>query len=167
MATETQKHLVAASEKYAESFDKGHLASPPAKKYLIVTCMDARIDTTAAFGIDLGDAHIIRNAGGNAKDAYRSILISQHLLGTKEILLIKHTKCGMLTFSNADARKIVNEHQGKEVIGPEFDFESFGDLEEGVRDDVKWLKENGGVVEGAVVSGWVYQVTDGKVKQVV
>ncbi|TKA80319.1 hypothetical protein B0A55_02205 [Friedmanniomyces simplex] len=161
------KHLIAASDEYAKNFDQGHLPSPPAKKYLIVTCMDARIDTTAAFGISLGDAHVIRNAGGNAKDAYRSILISQHLLGTTEILLVKHTKCGMLTFSNEEARKIVNGHQGKEVCGPEFDFQPFGDLEEGVRGDVEWLRGNGGVLEGAVVSGWVYGVEDGRVRQVV
>lgn len=70
--------------------------------------MDARIDTTGAFGIDLGDAHVIRNAGGNAKDALRSILISQHLLGTREIILVKHTGCGMVTFTNADALKVSN-----------------------------------------------------------
>ncbi|KAK3069352.1 hypothetical protein LTR53_012357 [Teratosphaeriaceae sp. CCFEE 6253] len=124
--------------------------------------MDARIDTFNAFGIAVGDAHIIRNAGGNARDAYRSILISQHLLGTTEIILIKHTGCGMLTFSNEDARKVVNGHQGKEVCGPGFDFQPFGDLDAAVKGDVEWLRSSGGVVEGGVVSGWVYGVEDGK-----
>ncbi len=111
MATENQKNLVSKNEQYVSEFKSGDLALPPAKKYLVgkllnmrtlmiktdrikVTCMDARIDPAAAFGIDLGDAHIIRNAGGNAKDALRSILISQHLLGTREIILVKHTGCG-------------------------------------------------------------------------
>ncbi|KAK6428795.1 hypothetical protein LTR95_015063, partial [Oleoguttula sp. CCFEE 5521] len=85
MATQIQKDLVKSNEQYASKFTEGHLALPPAKKYLVVTCMDARIDPKSAFGISLGDAHIIRNAGGNAKDALRSILISQHLLGTREI----------------------------------------------------------------------------------
>lgn len=128
--------------------------------------MDARIDPAAAYGIDLGDAHVIRNAGGNAKDALRSILISQHLLGTREILLIKHTGCGMLTFSNADVLSVVAKNQGLGVLAGTFDFQPFPDLEQGVRDDVAWLKSHSALVKGTEVSGWVYEVETGKVRKV-
>ena len=107
-----QKNLESASEKYSSSFDKGHLPLPPGKKYLVLTCMDARIDPARAFGIELGDAHVIRNAGAMASDALRSIIISEQLLGTQEILLVKHTGCGMLTFKNEDAVKLVGANLG-------------------------------------------------------
>ncbi|TVY47858.1 Uncharacterized protein LCER1_G008372, partial [Lachnellula cervina] len=110
--TPIQENLVSKNEAYGKSFTKGHLALPPAKHYAIVTCMDARIDPAAAYGIDLGDAHVIRNAGGNAIDALRSLVISQQLLGTKEILLIKHTGCGMLTFDTEAATGIVEKNLG-------------------------------------------------------
>lgn len=130
--------------------------------------MDARIDPAAAFGIDLGDAHIIRNAGGNAKDALRSVLISQHLLGTREIILVKHTGCGMLTFTNIDALKIVAQNSGTGILSSSFDFQPFQDLEQAVKDDVAWLQSNGAVVhEGVAISGWVYEVETGKTKQIV
>lgn len=134
---------------------------------LSVTCMDARIDAHQQFGVDIGDAHIIRNAGGNAKDALRSILISQHLLGTREIILVKHTGCGMVTFTNADALKIVAQNQGAGVLSSTFDFQPFPDVEQGVRDDIEWLKNNGAVVNDTKLSGWVYEVETGKTRQIV
>jgi len=140
---------------------------PPAKKYLVVTCMDARIDPAAAFGIDLGDAHVIRNAGGNAKDALRSVLISQHLLGTREIILVKHTDCGMLTFTNTDALKVVAGNVGAGVLASTFDFQPFPDLEKGVKDDVEWLRSHSALVKGVEVSGWVYDVRTGKTSKVI
>jgi len=112
MATAHQQNLISSNDKYASAFTKGDLALPPAKHYLVLTCMDARIDPAAAFGIELGDAHVIRNAGALASDALRSIVISQQLLGTKEILLIKHTGCGMLTFQESDAEGIVKQNLG-------------------------------------------------------
>jgi len=166
MATENQKNLIASNEKYVAGFDKGDLALPPARKYLVVTCMDARIDPVAAFGINLGDAHVIRNAGGNAKDSLRSILISQHLLGTREIILVKHTGCGMLTFTNTDALGIVAKNQGAGVLTSTFDFQTFQDLEKAVKDDVEWLRNHSAVVKGTEVTGWVYEVETGKVRQV-
>ncbi|KAI4158619.1 MAG: hypothetical protein LQ342_007271 [Letrouitia transgressa] len=109
--------------------------------------MDARIDPAAAFGISLGDAHVIRNAGGNARDALRSLVISEQLLGTKEVLLIKHTGCGMLTFTNADAHGVVQSNLGdageKELEG--LDFQPFAELEQGVRDDVKFLNQSNAI----------------------
>ena len=131
--------------------------------------MDARIDPAAAFGISLGDAHVIRNAGGNARDALRSLVISEQLLGTNEILLIKHTGCGMLTFKNEDAHAVVEKNLGdegkKELSG--LDFQPFPDLEKGLEDDVKYLKASKAIPDSVTVSGWVYEVETGKVKSVV
>lgn len=131
--------------------------------------MDARIDPAAAFGINLGDAHVIRNAGGNAKDALRSLVISEQLLGTKEILLIKHTGCGMLTFTNQDAHDIVEKNLGSagksELAG--LDFQPFADLEKGVEDDVKYLKGSKAIPDSISITGWVYEVETGKVTNVV
>jgi len=114
--TPIQANLVTQNKAYSESFTQGHLALPPAKKYAVVTCMDARIDPASAYGITLGDAHVIRNAGASAKDALRSLVISEQLLGTEEILLIKHTGCGMLTFKNEDATGIVKQKLGEEAV---------------------------------------------------
>jgi carbonic anhydrase len=130
-----------------------------------VTCMDARIDPAAAFGIALGDAHVIRNAGGNAKDALRSILISQHLLGTREIILIKHTGCGMLTFTNEDAKAAVQGNGGK--VDNAFDFQPFPELEAAVKRDVEFLTDNESFPKDVAVSGWVYDVTTGNVARIV
>lgn len=134
--------------------------------------MDARIDPSSAFGIPLGDAHIIRNAGASAKDALRSLVVSEQLLGTNEILLIKHTGCGMLTFKNEDALELVKGNLGEsgvEAVKKGFggEFIPFPDLEEEVRRDVEWLRGNEAIPEGVVVSGWVYEVETGRVRSVV
>ncbi|OJD09987.1 hypothetical protein ACJ73_09986 [Blastomyces percursus] len=197
MATPAQQNLHDQNAQYAESFNQGHLALPPAKKYLVLTCMDARIDSAAAFGISLGDAHVIRNAGANASDALRSIVISQQLLGTREILLVKHTGCGMLTFTNEQARVLVEKNLvgdadgvdgvdgvdgggigGRGALNIGFkvrqalrseleDFRPFERLEEAVRSDVKWLSGHVLVKAGIPISGWVYEVETGKVRRVV
>ena len=131
--------------------------------------MDARIDPAAAYGINLGDAHVIRNAGGNARDALRSLVISEQLLGTTEILLIKHTGCGMLTFKNEDAHAVVEKNLGaagqQELAG--LDFQPFPDLEKGVEDDVNYLKTSKAIPSSITISGWVYEVESGKVKHIV
>lgn len=131
--------------------------------------MDARIDPAAAFGIDLGDAHVIRNAGGNARDAQRSIIISEQLLGTKEIILIKHTGCGMLTFSNEDAHGLVKKNLGPSASAEiaTLDFLPFSDLETAVREDVEYLKRSATVPDDVTISGWIYEVETGKVRNVV
>lgn len=98
-----QQNLVEKNVSYSSSFTKGHLPLPPGKKYLVLTCMDARIDPASALGIELGDAHVIRNAGASARDAIRSIVISEQLLGTKEIVLVKHT--GASSLPNQIGRK--------------------------------------------------------------
>jgi len=171
MATPIQENLVTKNKDYASSFTEGHLALPPAKKYAVVTCMDARIDPASAYGISLGDAHVIRNAGASAKDALRSLVISEQLLGTEEILLIKHTGCGMLTFKNEDAAGIVRKNLGEEATAElaafKGDFLSFPELDEAVKDDVEFLKGSKLIPEKIKISGWVYEVETGKVRSVV
>jgi carbonic anhydrase len=133
--------------------------------------MDARIDPAAAYGIDLGDAHVIRNAGGNAKDALRSIVISQQLLGTNEIVVVKHTGCGMVTFDNPAATSVVEKNLGQAGVDAlsafGADFQPFPDLEGAVKSDVDLLKSSPLVTKGTNISGWVYEVETGKVRQVV
>ncbi|CAI6333600.1 unnamed protein product [Periconia digitata] len=168
MALQGEQNLTEGNKAYAASFTQGHLALPPSQKYLVLTCMDARIDPSAAFGIPLGAAHVIRNAGASARDAFRSVVISQQLLGTTEVLLVKHTGCGMLTFDNETARGIVKKNKGeaaaKEVEN--LDFLTFPKLEDKVREDVDWLRSKA-VEQGINVSGWVYEVETGKVRKVV
>ncbi|KAI9797284.1 MAG: hypothetical protein M1833_005580 [Piccolia ochrophora] len=168
MTTQVQKDLLANNSSYAKQFDKGDLALPPAKGYLVVTCMDARIDPSAALGIELGDAHVIRNAGGSAREALRSIIISQQLLGTKEVVLVKHTGCGMLTFKNADALAVVEKNLGeeaaKEVEG--LDFLPFPELDQAVKDDISYLRASKAVPDGIKFSGFVYDVSTGRVREV-
>lgn len=130
--------------------------------------MDARIDPAAAFGIPLGAAHVIRNAGASARDAFRSLVISQQLLGTTEVLLVKHTGCGMLTFDNDTARGLVRKNKGEAAAREvqDLDFLAFPDLEERVREDVAWLKTKA-VEEGVGITGWVYEVGTGQVRRVI
>lgn len=130
--------------------------------------MDARIDPAAAYGISLGDAHVVRNAGGSARDSLRSLVISEQLLGTAEILIIKHTGCGMLTFKNEDAYQIVETNLGKEAKAElaGLDFLPFPDLEQAVRDDVEYVKASKAIPDNVTVSGWVYEVETGKVRAV-
>ncbi|KAF2731112.1 carbonic anhydrase [Polyplosphaeria fusca] len=168
MSSQGEQNLVAGNKAYADSFTQGHLALPPSQHYLVLTCMDARIDPASAFGIPLGAAHVIRNAGGNARDALRSLVISQQLLGTKEIVLVKHTGCGMLTFKNEDAQAAVKQNKGYQAFieVEHLDFQPFPDLEQAVKDDVAWIKGKK-IEEGINVSGWVYEVETGKTRRVV
>jgi carbonic anhydrase len=133
--------------------------------------MDARIDPASAYGISLGDAHVIRNAGGNARDALRSLVISEQLLGTEEIILVKHTGCGMLTFKNNDAAGIVRQNLGEDAVAElgafGGDFQSFPVLEKAVEDDVQFLKGSKVIPDKIKISGWVYEVETGKVRSVV
>ncbi|TRX93132.1 hypothetical protein FHL15_006000 [Xylaria flabelliformis] len=177
MATEIQKNLAEKNAEYAQKFDQGHLALPPAKKYLVLTCMDARIDPAAAFGISLGDAHVIRNAGASARDAQRSIVISEQLLGTRESELhrdfarvsSRHTGCGMLTFTNDDAHAIVKKNLGPAALAElgALDFLPFPELDKAVKDDVEFLKVSTTIPDDVPITGWVYEVETGKVRQVV
>src|SRR5262245_25226349 len=127
--------VVEANQRFAESFDKGDLEIPPARNIAVLTCIDARIDPARALGLDIGDAHVIRNAGGRATDdAVRSLLISSWLLGTREFLVIHHTDCGMAKFTDQKMAEIITDRCGQDVS--ELDFLAFPDLDQSVWDDV-------------------------------
>jgi carbonic anhydrase len=156
--------LVQANEAYARAFDRGDLPLPPARRVAILTCMDARIIPSRALGLEEGDAHVIRNAGGRARDALRSIIISQRLLGTRELAVIHHTDCGMLTFTNRDLRAKVKEDLGQDT--GEFDFLPFADLDESVRQDVEFLHATQLLNPDTLIRGFVYDVRTGRLKEV-
>ncbi|KAI1521532.1 CynT Carbonic anhydrase, partial [Pyrenophora tritici-repentis] len=158
MPTHGERNMEQGQEAYSAHFNQGHLQLPPTQRYTIVTCMDARIDPTAAFGIPLGAAHVIRNAGASVKDAFRSIVISQQLLGTREVMIVKHTCCGMMTFDNETARAVVLKKRG-EIAAQEvekMDFQSFRDLEIQLKKDVQWLRIKA-IEENIRFSGWIYE----------
>jgi carbonic anhydrase len=149
---------------YAESFDKGDLPLPPARGVAVVACMDARLDVHKILGLEEGDAHVIRNAGGViTDDEIRSLTISQRLLGTREIVLIHHTDCGMLTFSDDDLKTQIHEEVG---LKPHFSMESFTDLEEDVRQSVARIKASPFVPHKDSVRGFVYEVETGRLREV-
>jgi len=160
----TIDELLAASDHYARGFDRGDLPLPPARRVAILTCMDARILPSRLLGLEEGDAHVIRNAGGRARDALRSLIISQRLLGTREIAVIHHTDCGMLTFSNRDLRQKVKDDLGSDT--GEFDFLPFQDLDESVREDVEFLQATQLLNPDTVIRGFVYDVRMGRLREV-
>lgn len=157
VAQEFQK----ANEAYASSFNKGDLPMPPARHVAVLTCMDARLLPARFLGLEIGDAHVIRNAGGRASDdAIRSLAISQQLLGTNEVVVIHHTDCGMLTFGNEDLRKKLK--QQLDADAEHIDFLPFKDLEQSVRDDVATIKNSPLILKNIEVSGFIYDVKSGK-----
>src|SRR3954464_10073630 len=156
--------LLANHERYAASFDKGDLPLPPAKKTAVVACMDARLVPSRVLGLEEGDAHVIRNAGGVVTDdTLRSLAISQRLLGTEEIILIHHTDCGMLTFSDDEFKKTIQEETG---IKPEWAAESFGDLDVDVRQSIARIKASPFLPKKDAVRGFVYEVETGRLREV-
>ncbi|KAK9850510.1 hypothetical protein MYU51_011979 [Penicillium brevicompactum] len=157
------KEFEAANANYVASFTKGDLQLPPQRKVAVVACMDARLDPARALGLEEGDAHVIRNAGGRVSDALRSIIISQQLLGTREIVIVHHTNCGMLTFTDDVLRNKVRDelHQNVDHIA----FLPFNDLEKSVQEDVKLLKESPLVLD-VPVTGYIYEVETGKIVKI-
>jgi carbonic anhydrase len=159
--------VLKADEDYARSFDLGQLAMPPARKLAILACMDARITVEQVCGLKTGDAHVIRNAGGIAtEDALRSLIISHHLLGTEEFIVINHTDCGMLTFKDEALRKHLEEKTGASASEPAH-FHPFDDLEENVRAQVERIKSHPWVPKPISVRGFVYDVKTGRLHEVV
>jgi carbonic anhydrase len=161
--TETDT-LLENNEAYASSFDKGDLSLPPGRKVAVLACMDARLDPARALGLEEGDAHVIRNAGGVASDdALRSLAISQHLLGTEEIVLLHHTDCGMLTFTDEDFAQKMEAETG---VRPEWRTLSFTDLDEDVRKTLERIRESPFIPRTDKVRGFVYEVETGRLREV-
>jgi carbonic anhydrase len=157
--------ITKANERYASSFGKGDLPMPPGRRFAVITCMDARIDPAKALGLDEGDAHVIRNAGGIASDdAVRSVIISNALLGTQEAFVIGHTDCGMLTFSNEDLRSKLSQERG--VDATHVDFQPFPDVADRVRSSVRRLQESPLLPDDFAVKGFVYDVSTGRIDPV-
>ena len=160
----TTDELLRNNERYANSFDKGDLPVPPAKQIAIVTCMDARLSPYVMLGLSEGDAHVIRNAGGViTDDEIRSLMISQRLLGTREVMLIHHTDCGMLTFSDEELREQIQQEVG---IKPHFPLETFADLEEDVRQSIKRIEASPFIPHKDSVRGFIYEVENGHLREV-
>jgi carbonic anhydrase len=157
--------LLAHNHAYAASFDKGDLPLPPAQKVAVVACMDARLNVYGALGLSEGDAHVIRNAGGVVTDdEIRSLAISQRLLGTEEIILIHHTDCGMLTFTDDEFKASIQDETG---IKPEWAAESFSDLETDVRQSVSRIKASPFIPRKDSIRGFIYEVDTGRLREVV
>lgn len=157
--------LLANAEAYAATFDKGDLPLPPAKQIAIVACMDARLNPYGLLGLQEGDAHIIRNAGGViTQDELRSLAISQRLLGTKEIVLIHHTDCGMLTFTEDEFKATILSDTG---IKPSWSTEAFSDLDIDVRQSMARIQAEPSIPLKDSVRGFVYDVATGTLREVV
>jgi carbonic anhydrase len=156
--------LLRNNEAYAASFDKGHLGMPPTKKVAVVACMDARLQPNRILGLEEGEAHVIRNAGGViTDDEIRSLAISQRLLGTEEIILMHHTDCGMLTFTDEDFRRSLQDEVG---IKPNWATEAFSDLEEDVRQSIARIKTSPFILHKDGVRGFIYEVESGRLREV-
>lgn len=156
--------LLANNATYAASFDQGELPIPPAKKVAVLACMDARLIVGRILGLEEGDAHVIRNAGGVVTDdAIRSLVISQRLLGTEEIILIHHTDCGMVTFHDDDVKRQIVEETG---LRPSFALEAFPDAAEDVRQSIGRIRANPFIPHKDKVRGFVYDVKTGRLEEV-
>jgi carbonic anhydrase len=156
--------MLAGNEAYAASFDKAQLPMPPGRKTAVVACMDARLNVYGMLGLAEGDAHVIRNAGGIVTDdAIRSLAISQRLLGTEEIILIHHTDCGMLTFSDADFKNSIEQETG---IRPSWAAEAFSDLDSDIRQSIARIKASPFIPRKESVRGFVYEVESGRLREV-
>jgi carbonic anhydrase len=156
--------LLNNNETYAADFDRGGLAAPPSKKTAVLACMDARIDVHRILGLDIGEAHVIRNAGGVVTDdAIRSLAISQRLLGTEEIVLIHHTDCGMLTIVEEEFKAELERDTG---VRPEWPVETFSDLDGNVRKSIERVMTSPFVPNKGSVRGFVYDVASGRLREI-
>ena len=156
--------LLVSNAKYAAKFSKANLPIPPAKKIAIITCMDARLEIGALLGLEEGDAHVIQNAGGVVTDdVIRSLTISQRLLGTREIMLIQHTDCGMLTFTDAELKATIQKETG---IRPPFAFDTFSDLADEVQQSIARIHASPFVLHKDAIRGFIYEVETGRLREV-
>jgi len=160
------EEVLKANESYAQSFTLGDLPMPPGRKLAVVACMDARVTVEELLGLKTGDAHIIRNAGGIVtEDALRSLIISHHLLGTQEFMLIHHTDCGMLTFQDEELRAKLQQQTRTATVAP-VHFHAFSDLEEDVRQQVQKVKSHPWIPEHIPVRGFIFDVKTGRLHEV-
>lgn len=156
--------LLEASRRFAAQRPQGQLPMPPARKVAVLACMDARLDPARVLGLAEGDAHVIRNAGGRAQDAIRSLVISQRLLGTTAIAIVHHTDCGMLTFTNPDIQARIRNDLKADADG--VDFLPFSNIERSVRDDLATLRRSPLIAPGTAIRGFVYDVKTGELSEV-
>jgi carbonic anhydrase len=158
------EELLRNNEAYTSSFDKGDLPLPPGKRVAVLACMDARLNPYGVLGLKEGDAHVIRNAGGVVtSDEIRSLAISQRLLGTEEIILIHHTDCGMLTFTDDQFKRQIQDEVGMKA---EWSVEAFGDLDEDVRQSIARIKASPFIPRKHSIRGFVYDVSNGRLREV-
>ena len=159
------ENFLKANQAYVELHGELHLPIKPKTKVAIVTCMDSRLHVAPALGLTLGDAHILRNAGGRVtEDMIRSLVISQQQMGTREIVVLHHTDCGAQTFQNKDFQEHLKRELGVDVSDQ--DFLPFQDIDESVREDMKLLQESPLIPDNVVISGAVYDVDTGSMRQI-
>ena len=160
----TTDELLQNAERYAESFDRGDLPLPPGRKVVILACMDARLNPYGLLGLSEGDAHVIRNAGGVvSEDAIRSLAISQNLLGTEEIVLIHHTDCGMLTFTDDE---LAERLESETAERPKWRAQAFSDLEQDLREGIERIRSSPFIPRTDRVRGFIYAVETGRLREV-
>jgi carbonic anhydrase len=158
--------VLQANQQFSRSFGSADLPLPPARGLAVLTCMDARIDIHAALGLKLGDAHVIRNAGGIAtEDAIRSLIISHHLLGTREFMVINHTDCGMITFEDEELRGRLRQATGKDADEPRA-FHAFSDLRKNALEQVRKIRSHPWLPDHLMVRGFVYDVGSGALSEI-
>jgi carbonic anhydrase len=158
--------VVEANRRYAAGFRAAGRPAPPARQLVVLTCMDARFNVEDALGFDIGDAHVLRNAGGRASDdAIRSLIVSSRLLGTREVMVIHHTNCGMAGLTNEQLRERVESESGADAS--HIDFLPFRDSRESVLDDVERIRASPHLDPEIAVSGWMYDVDTGALDRVV
>ena len=159
------EEILAHNARYAETFGLSHLQTPPVRKLVILTCMDSRMDLEQLLGLQVGDAHMIRNAGGLATDdAIRSLLLSTHLLGTRSIAVIQHTECGLLSITDEQFRFRLSSETGRDAS--QLRFFSFTDLDHNVNEQVQRIREHPFFPKSIQVRGYVYDVKLGKLREV-
>jgi len=154
--------VLEANARFADTFDKGDAQLPPNLPLAVLTCIDARLQPPKFLGLEIGDAHVVRNAGGRATDdALRSLIISSQLLGTRQFMVIHHTDCGMLTFTNEDIWAKLESETGKSAS---IDFLPFSDVEASVKEDVGTIRKNPFLPKDVEVTGWIYDTTTGRLR---